>query len=163
MIGNKGTKNTKHTKMEKSAFTTSDIARISHHSRETVKRWLEKGEMKGYRVGPSGHWRVLPVDLAEFLMRNNIPFPAPAETGCDLRSLIGGEEVPSFCWEFFGDSTDGHVRSNARCEDCVVYKTRSLNCYVLREEVAHKKVFCRHSCEECHYFRFQQKGTKDPP
>lgn len=74
--------------MEKGTYTTSDIAQICHYSRETVKRWLEKGEIKGYRVGKRGHWRVLPRDVAFFLKRKNIPFPDPAETGIDLKNLI---------------------------------------------------------------------------
>ena len=78
--------------MEKEAYTTSDIAQICHHSRETVKRWLERGDIKGYRVGKRGHWRVLPRDLAFFLKSNNIPFPDPAKTGIDLEALIYSKE-----------------------------------------------------------------------
>ena len=147
--------------MKKDAFTTSDIALISHHSRETVKRWLEKGEIKGYRVGPSGHWRVLPKDLASFLRKNSIPFPEPAEIGYDLKSLIEIDVTPPFCWEFLRNKMSNHLRSNKRCEDCMVYKTKSLNCRVLREEVGHKKIFCGHSCEECDYLRFLQRKIGD--
>jgi len=78
--------------MTKRAFTTSEIARICHHSRETVKRWLEKGQIKGYRVGTSGHWRVLPNDLASFLKNNNIPFPDPHEIGFDLKDITGTKQ-----------------------------------------------------------------------
>jgi excisionase family DNA binding protein len=145
--------------MKKDTFTTSDIARISRHSRETVKRWLEKGEIKGYRVGPAGHWRVLPNDLASFLEQNNIPFPDPGETGYELNGPAGMNRVPPFCWEFFRGSMSDHVRSNGRCEDCLVYKTKSLNCRTLRKEIGHKKIFCSHSCEECRYYRFLQRET----
>jgi len=148
--------------MKKSAFTTSDIAHICDHSRETVKRWLEKGEITGYRVGTSGHWRVLPKDLAAFLERNSIPFPDPAETGYDLKGLTGSDALPPFCWEFFKNSMSDHVRSNATCWDCMVYKTKSLNCRALREEIGHKKIFCGHSCEECNYFRFLQMEVGHP-
>jgi excisionase family DNA binding protein len=143
--------------MEKRAFTTSDIAQISHHSRETVKRWLEKGEIKGYRVGTSGHWRVLAEDLALFLQNNNIPFPAPEEIGIDLKALTGVGGLSTFCWEFFKNKMDDHVRPKARCEDCLVYKVRSINCYALREEVGHKKIYCGIPCKDCTYFHFQQK------
>ncbi|RLB07982.1 MAG: hypothetical protein DRG50_01095, partial [Deltaproteobacteria bacterium] len=67
------------------------IARICHHSRETVKRWLQRGIIKGYRVGASGHWRVLPKDLASFLRDNKIPFPEPEEIGIDLKALRDAE------------------------------------------------------------------------
>ena len=127
--------------MQKRAFTTSDIAPICHHSRENIKRWLENGEIKGYRVGAHGHWRVLAEDLALFLKNNNIPFPAPEEIG----------------WEFYKNKMNDHVRSDTRCEDCLVYKARSINCYALRKEVGHKKIHCGISCDDCAYFHFQQK------
>ena len=143
--------------MEKKAFTTSDIAQFCNHSRETVKRWVEKGEIKGYRVGTSGHWRVLPKDLALFLKHNNIPFPDPGEIGVDLKALIDMELKPTFCWEFYKDKTDNHIRPDRRCEDCLVYKSKSINCYALREGVGHKKIYCAHSCEDCAYYHFQKK------
>ena len=143
--------------MKRRAFTTSDIAQICDHSRETVKRWLERGEIKGYRVGTSGHWRVLPEDLALFLKNNNIPFPAPEETGIDLKALTGVGSLPTFCWEFYKNKMDDHVRSERSCDDCLVYKTKSINCYTLRKEVEHKKIYCGYSCQECAYFHFQQK------
>ena len=143
--------------MKKRAFTTSDIARVCHHSRETVKRWLEKGEIKGYRVGISGHWRVLPKDLALFLKNNNIPFPEPAEVGIDLKALMDTEELPIFCWEFHRKKIDDHLRPDTRCEDCLVYKVKSINCYALRKEIGHKKIYCSYSCDDCAYLHFQQK------
>ena len=143
--------------MKRKAFTTSDIAQICDHSRETVKRWLEKGEIKGYRVGTSGHWRVLPKDLALFLNNNNIPFPAPDEIGIDLKAMTSIENKPTFCWEFYKDKMNDHVRANGSCEDCLVYKVKSINCYALRKEVGHECVYCGHSCEDCAYFHFQQK------
>ena len=146
------------TNMKRVVFTTADIAPICGHSRETIKRWLEKGEMKGYRVGTAGHWRVLVEDLALFLKDHNIPFPEPQEVGVDLKALMDIQKTPPFCWEFNKDTMDNHARSYARCEDCLVYKTRSMKCYVLRKEVGNKKIFCRYSCEECAYFHFLQKG-----
>jgi len=143
--------------MKKRAFTTSEIADISHHSRETVKRWLEANKIKGYRVGTSGHWRVLPKDLAIFLMQNNIPFPEPAEIGIDLKALTDSENETTFCWEFYKYKTNNHVRPHERCEDCLVYKVKSINCYALREEVGHKKIYCDHSCADCTYFHFLKK------
>jgi excisionase family DNA binding protein len=142
--------------MKKRAFTTSEIAELCHHSRETVKRWLEKGEIKGYRVGTSGHWRVMPKDLAMFLKNNNIPFPEPGETGIDLRSFIDIENL-EFCWEFYKRRMNDHIRSDAQCEDCLVYKVKSINCYALRQEVGHKQIHCYYSCEECAYLNFQRK------
>lgn len=143
--------------MKKTAFTTFDIARICHVSGETIKRWLKKGNIRGYRVGTSGHWRVLPKDLALFLKNNNIPFPDPSEIGVDLKALADIEIIPTFCWEFYQNTVNDHARPNGGCDDCFVYKVKSMNCYTLREEVSHKKIHCIHSCEECDYFHFQQR------
>ena len=143
--------------MEKKAFTTADIAQICLHSRETVKRWLERGRIKGYRVGTSGHWRVLPKDLARFLKENNIPFPESGEAGIDLKALLDSQHLATFCWEFNRNRKDYHIHPGMDCEDCLVYKVKSINCYALREEVRHKKIYCEHSCEDCAYFHFQQE------
>ena len=143
--------------MKKRAFTTSDIAHISHHSRETIKRWLEKGEIKGYRVGTSGHWRILAEDLAIFLKNNNIPFPAPEETGTNLNTLTDSADLPTFCWEFHKNKMSDHVRSEGQCKDCLVYKTKCINCYVLRKEVGHKMMRRGVSCDDCAYYHFHQK------
>lgn len=143
--------------MGKKAFTTSEIARISNHSRDSVKRWLEKGEIKGYRVGTSGHWRVLSKDVALFLKENNIPFPGPAEIGVDLKTLADTENMPTFCWEFHRDKPSDHLRSGRSCGECLVFKVKSIDCYALRDEVGHRKIYCGHSCEDCAYFHFQQR------
>jgi excisionase family DNA binding protein len=143
--------------MKRKAFTTSNIARICDHSRETVKRWLERGEIKGYRVGPSGHWRVLAKDLAIFLKNNSIPFPEASDVGVDLETLTDSEHLPTFCWEFHKEKRDDHLRPDKRCEDCLVYKARCINCYALRREVGHKKIYCKYSCDECAYLPFVQR------
>jgi len=143
--------------MKKKAFTTSDIARICHHSRETVKRWLERGTIKGYRIGTSGHWRVLPKDLARFLKENNIPFPESGEAGIDLKALLDSQHQETFCWEFNRNKKDYHIQSGLTCKGCLVYKVKAINCYALREEIRHKKIYCKHSCEDCEYFHFQQE------
>lgn len=143
--------------MEKEVFTTSEIARISNHSRDSVKRWLEKGKIKGYRVGNSGHWRVLSKDLALFLEENDIPFPDPEEWKVDLKALADSQIRPTFCWEFYRDKTSNHLRAGTSCEDCLVHKVKSIHCYALRDEVGHRKIYCGHSCMDCAYFHLQRK------
>ncbi len=144
-------------KMKKTALTTFDIARICYISGETAKRWVEQGIIKGYRVGTGRHWRVLPRDLALFLKDKNIPVPDSKETGIDFRALLETETSATFCWEFYRDKTSDHMRPKGTCEDCLVYRVKCINCYALREEVTHRKVYYNHSCEHCGYFRFQKK------
>jgi len=141
---------------KKRFFTTSDVGEVCHHSRETAKRWVQEGRLKAYRVGKSGHWRILAKDLALFMSKNRIPFPEADELGVDLKSLANSEEMATvFCWEFHKDKRDFHVRPHKGCEECIVYRVKAINCYTLREEVGHRKIHCMTSCEECEYSRFQ--------
>jgi len=146
--------------MKKKSYTTADTARLCHHSRETVKRWLERGIIKGYRIGTSGHWRVLPEDLARFLKENNIPFPESGEAGIDLKALSDRRHPVTFCWEFNRNRKAHHIRPGLDCKDCLVYRAKSINCYALRGEVRHKKIYCKHSCEDCAYLHFQKEEIK---
>lgn len=141
----------------KTAFKTSDVAKICHVTGETVKKWLEEGKIKGYRVGTAGHWRILPKDLALFLKNYNIPFPEPEEIGIDLEAFINGRNSPTFCWEFYRKKKNDHVHPERSCEDCLIYRVKCINCYALRDEVGHKKIHCIHSCEDCAYFRYQER------
>ena len=141
----------------KTAFTTSDVAKICHVTGETVKKWLNEGKIKGYRVGTVGHWRILPKDLALFLKRYNIPFPEPGEIDIELEASISDRNSLTFCWEFYKNNADDHIRPDGACDDCLVYKVKSINCYALREEVGHKKIYCDHSCDDCAYFHLQRE------
>ena len=141
--------------MNTRAFTTADIAKLCYHSSETVKRWIEQGNVKGYRIGTSGHWRVLPQDLALFLRKNNIPFPGPQEIGIDLKALTETASLPTFCWEFRWSQEHDHVRPGAECQQCLVYKAKCIDCYALREDVGHKRIYCDCSCADCEYFHLR--------
>ena len=55
-------------------LTTEDIARMLNTTSVTVQRWLQKGEIKGYKVGTGrGHWRVNVEDFEEYMReRKNV-------------------------------------------------------------------------------------------
>ena len=101
-------------------------------------RWLEKGEINGYRVGAHGQGRILTEDLALFFKNNNIPFPAPEGIGIDLNTLTGIGNLPAFCCELYKNKMSDHVRPDTICEDCLVYTNTSINCYALSKELRHK-------------------------
>jgi excisionase family DNA binding protein len=145
--------------MKKEAYSSSEIARLCHYNRETVKRWLEKGQLKGYRVG-RGHWRVTPQDLAKFLEENGIPFQ-PALKSIHIRKGATEEgSFPEFCWEFFKRMKIPHVMEGKNCEDCLVFCAKARACYLLREETDHLRLFCDVDCKDCRYFRMIEKHGK---
>ncbi len=138
--------------MKKEAYSSSDIARLCHYNRETVKRWLEKGQLKGYRVG-RGHWRVTPEDLVKFLEENGIPFKPPLKSISVRQDVKKSSRFPGFCWEFFRGSTVPHAKKGKSCGDCLVFRTKARTCYLLREETGHLRLSCDIDCDDCGYFQ----------
>ena len=61
----------------KKSFTTGNIARICRVTINTVVKWFDSGELKGYRIPSSRARRVKRKDLLAF-MKNN-------KTECALR------------------------------------------------------------------------------
>ncbi|MFC1734700.1 response regulator [Candidatus Hydrogenedentota bacterium] len=60
-----------------SVLSTSDVAKFCHCSSDTVKRWIENGKLKAFRVSDSGHWRILPERLQDFMSEHGIPGEIP--------------------------------------------------------------------------------------
>lgn len=74
------------------AFTTGQAARMCGVSIRTLKRWLERGEMTGYRLPGSGEWRIPRQELVSFMVRHGIPLGELASTP-ERRILVAGEET----------------------------------------------------------------------
>jgi excisionase family DNA binding protein len=164
---NKMNKSSKMNRKHKDYFTPPEVAELTHVSSQTVKRWLEKKLLKGYRVGPSGHWRILLPDLVVFMQSHGIPIPLESEIGFDLEQIYEEHERLIRCYEFFGRNRRHVVPSQRRkenpCEGCLVFRVGALACYALREEVDHRKLYCVKPCEECEYYRFVTEGMKRTP
>ena len=58
--------------MDKDIYGASDIARICRTSRQTVNRWLNRGELQGYRPTRTSDWRITRKELFRFMKANNI-------------------------------------------------------------------------------------------
>lgn len=59
--------------LEKSVFTTGEVAEICKLSQQTVIRCFDRGQLGGYRV-PGSKFRRIPRDaLIQFMKENNIP------------------------------------------------------------------------------------------
>jgi hypothetical protein len=144
---------------QKDVFTTGDVASICKCSHDTVKRWLESQQLRGYRLTPQGQWRVLPDDLVRFIEQQGFPIDEKA------RSVLGLPEPAIkdyvYCWEFHRRNKTTPVIEGKTCEDCLVFNTRAKQCYVLKEHESHDKVFCQGSCNECDYYRYVTE--KDMP
>ena len=59
--------------MNKDVYTAGDISRICRASRKSVNRWLNNGDLKGYRPTKNSDWRITRKELINFMMNNDIP------------------------------------------------------------------------------------------
>ena len=59
--------------MAKDVFTAGEIAKICRTSRQTVNRWLNSGEIEGFRTTETAIWKVTRKELIKFMKKNNIP------------------------------------------------------------------------------------------
>lgn len=66
---------------EKRRYTTSQAAQICGVSVRTLKRWLDRGELAGYRLPLSGDWRIPREDLFAFMQRHALPLEGMVGTG----------------------------------------------------------------------------------
>lgn len=61
--------------MSDTTYTTGDIAKIIGVNFRTVIRWIQRGELKGYKLPGRGDHRVTQDDLLEFMQEHDIPVP----------------------------------------------------------------------------------------
>ena len=57
----------------KDVFTTTQVAKICRASRVTVNRWLNNGNLSGYKPTPNSNWRITKNELLRFMITNKIP------------------------------------------------------------------------------------------
>ena len=57
------------------SLTTGDIAQYCDVNLRTVIRWIDKGNLKGYKLPGRGNNRVIKQDFIDFLKENNMPIP----------------------------------------------------------------------------------------
>ena len=65
--------------MPKSAYTTTDIARICSVAPRTVAKWIDTGMLQGYRVPGTTHRRVPTETLHQFLKDHGMSMLIPKE------------------------------------------------------------------------------------
>lgn len=59
----------------KNVLTTGDVAKICNVSPRTVSKWVDEGQLKGYRIAGSLDRRIPVAELIRFMEKNNMPVP----------------------------------------------------------------------------------------
>ena len=126
-------------------FTTHDIALMLNVTRVTVRNWIIKGRLDATTT-PGGHRRISRKELIRFMEDNNYDPEIIREYELTRRKRF------VYCWEYHhkGFVNLGHMHE---CSECIVYTARAQRCYVLQEQVGHKKVYCVKTCEDCAYYK----------
>ena len=137
---------------QKRILTTGDVATICKCSHDTVKRWLESEQLPGHRLPPQGQWRILPTDLQEFMERHGIPIDAEASAVLGVAEPVPADFV--YCWQFLKRDATRSPAEGEKCEDCLVFKTKAKDCFVLRQQAGSEQILCQGPCEECGYYRY---------
>lgn len=78
--------------MEKTYYTTNDVANICGVYITTVIDWIESGQLKASKT-PGGHRRIHKDDLYEFLKKHNYPLPQEKKK---IRLLVVDDEKETF-------------------------------------------------------------------
>ncbi|WP_415887263.1 response regulator [Neptuniibacter sp. QD37_6] len=73
-------------------YTSGDVAQICGVSLRTVIRWIEKGELKGFKLPGRGNNRVSEDNLLKFLKAHDIPLPEELAAPGDNLILIVDDE-----------------------------------------------------------------------
>jgi excisionase family DNA binding protein len=79
----------------KNRFTTSQAADLCGVSVRTLKRWLERGELTGYRLPMSGEWRIPRQELVAFMEHHGMPL-GELEAETRRRILVVASEPATF-------------------------------------------------------------------
>ncbi|OHC66452.1 MAG: response regulator [Rhodocyclales bacterium RIFCSPLOWO2_02_FULL_63_24] len=73
-------------------LTSSEAARLCGVSFRTVIRWIERGQLQGYRLPGRGDYRVPVAELRRFMQANAIPEPPELQRDLPRRILIVEDE-----------------------------------------------------------------------
>ncbi len=88
----------------KEAFTTGDVARICRVTINTVVKWFDTGEIKGYRVPSSRARRVARKDLLKFMRKHKLPMDELASHKVRILLLDSHSATQSLFRKAFADT-----------------------------------------------------------
>lgn len=73
-------------------LTTGEIAKICDVNQRTVMRWIERGDLKGFKLPGRGNNRVLEEDFVAFMEERGMPVPAFLRSSVTNHILIVDDE-----------------------------------------------------------------------
>lgn len=101
--------------------------------RSSLYKLLQEGRIPARKVGR--HWRFIKTELDEWLRS----YPEGRTPGF----------ARSYCWQYMKKS---EAKNNHLCLKCIVYRAKALDCFQLKSEASHQKVYCKEDCRNCEYY-----------
>lgn len=79
--------------MSEPVYTTGEVAKFTGVNFRTVIRWIERGELDGYKLPGRGDHRVTKSSVLAFMALHQIPVPSEL-SGTQRRALVVDDDVP---------------------------------------------------------------------
>jgi excisionase family DNA binding protein len=73
-------------------YTTGDVAKFTGVNFRTVSRWIERGELAGYKLPGRGDHRVPKRGLLEFMLLHSMPIPSEL-LAVEQKALIVDDDI----------------------------------------------------------------------
>ena len=130
-------------------LTTGQAARYCLVSPDTIVKWIKAENLPAQRT-IGGQFRIFIEDLRQFMIRNDMS-TALLDVELDCRP---------YCWEcYLGAHKEAGI-PDAPCSECLVYRTKALNCYELRT-VSPGQTWRYADCRDCPYYRKRAKQRSE--
>lgn len=81
--------------MSDKVFTTGDVAKLTGVNFRTVIRWIERGELDGYKLPGRGDHRVTKQTLLSFMKKHCMPIPVELEENEQARVVLVVDDEPA--------------------------------------------------------------------
>jgi len=106
------------------ALSTGQAAKFCLVTADTIVNWIKHNRLTARRTA-GGQYRILVRDLRQFMN----------EQGMETDLLDGAFEQRRYCWEYCDDRGLEPILG-ASCTDCLVRRSRSLDCFELRSALS---------------------------
>jgi excisionase family DNA binding protein len=74
-------------------YTTGEVAKFTGVNFRTVIRWIERGELEGYKLPGRGDHRVTKSSILAFMQQHHIPLPSEL-SGLGRKALVVDDDLP---------------------------------------------------------------------
>lgn len=123
---------------ERVALSTGQAARFCLVTADTIVNWIKHQHLPARRTA-GGQFRILVLDLRSYM----------TERGMKTDLLDAEFETRRYCWEY-GRCSEAEPIMGVDCEDCLVFRSRTLNCFELRAALTSQPEQLE-ACARCEY------------